>query len=92
MRIANDPTWDADTARLKDQKERQTGAGFCDYELRAIEGVGGFIEHAIDGLGFEAEHFNMQDSQAVCCSQCGVLFKKELQYMRKHRLACGWTS
>jgi hypothetical protein len=90
VRIVNDPNWDADTARLQDQKRRETGYGFCDYEMRAVESAGGFIEHAIDALGFEVEHFNMQDSQAVSCCRCGGLFKEELQYMRKHRLACGW--
>lgn len=90
-KIADTAAWNMDTERLVAQKQNQTGAGFCDYEMRPIAGVGGFIEHATDALGFDEEHFNMQDVQAISCRICGGMFKYFLWVMRKHRLACGWN-
>lgn len=66
------------------------GCGWADYEIRAVRGDGGFIEHANYALGFREENFNMQDVQAVSCDVCGGLFKDSLPVMRRHRLACGW--
>lgn len=47
-KISNTKAWNYDTELLITQKEAQTGAPFCDYELKPIAGIGGFIEHATD--------------------------------------------
>lgn len=89
-KISNTKAWNYDTELLITQKEAQTGAPFCDYELKPIAGIGGFMEHATDALGFDDEHFNMQDTQAISCRICGGIFKDLLWVMRRHRLNCGW--
>lgn len=66
------------------------GCGWADYEIRAVRGEGELL-NAIYALGFNSEHFGMQDSQAVSCKVCGGLFLQRLSMMRRHRLRCGWT-
>lgn len=83
--------WARHTAMLVAQKTAQTGTGFCDYEMRPIQGIGGFGEHAVDALGFNYEDFGMRDAQAVSCRICCGLFKESLGAMRLHRLSCGWS-
>lgn len=89
---AGSGAWEEDTNDLIWQKQEQTNEAFCDYEVRPINGEGGFIEHATEALGFDYEHFGLQDVQAVSCTICGGLFKDELWVMRRHRLTCGWLT
>ena len=70
--------WAEDTLRLVAQKREQTGVGFYDYELRAIDNAGGFADHAEDGLGFDAEFFGLRDQQAVSCRTAAVLERRGL--------------
>lgn len=83
-------TWVRQTAELNRRKEEQMGYRFDDYELRSVSGEGGFLDIAIDALGFDEEDFGRDEAQAVSCRICGGLFVDHLWTMRRHRLQCGW--
>lgn len=86
------PEWQMDTELLVAQKERETGVGFCEHEMRPITGTGGFDDQATYALGFSEEHFGLRDIQAVSCNFCGGVFVYLISVMRRHRLRCGWTT
>jgi hypothetical protein len=80
--------YERETAKLIDMRGKDQWA---DYEIRAITGIGGFLDQAIYALSFREEHFEMRDTQAISCKVCGGLFVESLGVMRRHRLSCGFS-
>lgn len=88
--MSTNPDWLRDTARLLDGYRQANGYDMHPSAARSVGGEGGFVDVAFDALGFDEEHFQMQDSQTISCRRCGGLFKDLLWVARHRRLACGW--
>jgi hypothetical protein len=60
-----------------------------DFELQFINGHD--VEAASSPLGFLLERFEFAETQAVSCEVCGVMLASRVDFMRRHRLQCGWA-